>query len=303
MNRSELRRKVSAKIKAPIYNDMEKYFLQHSPSLWGIEKPGKFFKDALLLTLYKDLYHKGFNTLASEINLGYKISSHSLKTNIPRVRNSLRTWANDKLRPGNSQEWKQAAHNCSLPETISDATLWLDSSDFRLKGRSNHRTSDSNWSYKLNGPGQRFLFVMDARGKILKIYGGYSPNIYDSDAFCLAATDFNTTFSGGVALADSHFRTAKAHAPNVKFYVNFPERKDSKKRKRGSESSESKPIKLTKAQETFNLQHRRGRARVERPFGYFKSKFQSLREAWFEDEEQQDNLVYIAAAIHNMTLY
>ena len=37
------------------------------------------------------------------------------------------------------------------------------------------------WSYKLNRPGRRFMFVQDLRRRVRKVFGGYSPKVYDGD--------------------------------------------------------------------------------------------------------------------------
>ena len=58
---------------------------------------------------------------------------------------------------------------------------------------------------------------------------------------------------------------------------------------------------ITKAQEKFNKQHQKARARIETPFGWIKTKFDTLQFPWLESEDQLDYLVQISVAIYNLT--
>jgi hypothetical protein len=59
----------------------------------------------------------------------------------------------------------------------------MDSSDFPMQRRGKTSRKDPDWSYKLNRPGRRYMFLRDEKGKIRKIWGGYSPKVYDGE-FC-----------------------------------------------------------------------------------------------------------------------
>jgi hypothetical protein len=59
--------------------------------------------------------------------------------------------------------------------------LIMDSTDFQLSGRASALKKDSSWSYKLNGPKQRFQVLVNAKGKFQGLWGGYSPKIYDGN--------------------------------------------------------------------------------------------------------------------------
>jgi len=54
----------------------------------------------------------------------------------------------------------------------------LDSTDRKSGKQSTSRSSDT-WSYKENGPAQRFTFLMDYKRRIRKVWGGYTPKLYD----------------------------------------------------------------------------------------------------------------------------
>ena len=56
---------------------------------------------------------------------------------------------------------------------------------------------------------------------------------------------------------------------------------------------------LTDAQRRCNAQVQRKRARIENYFATSRSKFEALQQAWAEDEDQLDALVWYAAAVMN----
>jgi hypothetical protein len=89
---------------------------------------------------------------------------------------------------------------------------------------------------------------------------------------------------------------------NIKFLTNFVVPNKGRKRKRNEENEGENLSVLTKAQEKFNAAHKQARARVESPFGFMKTKIDSLTKPWSESVDQLDCLVWIAAAIHNKCL-
>ena len=55
----------------------------------------------------------------------------------------------------------------------------LDSSDFHVLGFKGMTKKNILWSYKLNGAGRRYMLLTDGNGIPMKIFGGYSPKLYD----------------------------------------------------------------------------------------------------------------------------
>ena len=144
------------------------------------------------------------------------------------------------------------------------------------------------------------MFIMNGQGRILKIWGGYSPKVYDSHVFDIIQEYFERKFSGGTVIADAHFAGAEKTIKSVKFLVNIPERPKPKKRKREEALEEDNIASLTKKEEKFNAQHHGARARVEQTFADFSHRFSSPTKPWFESKKQHKNVVRIASAIHNM---
>ena len=69
-------------------------------------------------------------------------------------------------------DWKTAASTIEFPKNVA-ADLWMDSSDFPLTGKRSTSRKDDWWSYKLNGPGCRYMFLIDGQGRIRKIWARY----------------------------------------------------------------------------------------------------------------------------------
>jgi hypothetical protein len=86
----------------------------------------------------------------------------------------------------------------------------------------------------------------------------------------------------------------------VPFYVNYSLQKCRKRKRNIQEPDLSETTHLAREQETFNEQHRGLRSRVEAPFGQWKQHCVALGNPWTESWVQQDYVVYIVAAIHNV---
>ena len=167
-------------------------------------------------------------------------------------------------------------------------------------------TKDSRWSFKLNGPAQRYTIIIDARGVVQKVWGGYSPKMYDGDWIKLCADDLCSNFDGAHILGDIYYelgnRVMKGIQAenNVKFYVPFAEPRRRKCKRSLTEEDPSLGVsKLSKAQLSWNLKISKLRARVESPFGLVKDRWELLGSVFYEDDEQQDRLVQIVFATHN----
>ena len=299
MRTSEIIRRVENKIGDETLQVINEAVVVNLKQLWGYDKPASFEKDQILLTVYKDLFGLSFRDVVNNINIGYQITEHSFKHNVPIVREALSNWANGEIRVGNLAEWKEAASKTRFGNRVADANLWMDSSDYPIVGKSSTSRKSPQWSYKLNGVGRRYMALSNAHGHVLKLWGGYSPKVYDGDFITANKEYIESTFEGGVVLADNHFRSAGRGFKKVKYYTNIARRQLGQKRSRNSEVVEEGTGPLTREEEAFNREHQVARARVESPFGWMKTKFQALHKPWWENEEQLDYLIKYATAILN----
>lgn len=144
-----------------------------------------------------------------------------------------------------------------MNEVVADTTLWMDSSDFPLTGRASTSRKHTSFSYKLNGPGQRYMVILDGSGAVKRLWGGYSPKQHDGSFLKEHKNEITDNFSGGVIIADNHFSTGKKIFGNaVKIYTNFQRRKDKKTKTVPGVVEETDEVDIiTAQQEKFNRGH------------------------------------------------
>jgi hypothetical protein len=278
--------------------------------LWGKEQPGGFARKMITLCIYKDLTGFGFEKVLKSVNIGFQLKLKSFAHNCKLLRKLLFDWARQQIHLDGKDVWNDMAAILPNKVGLEKVNLMMDSSDFRLSGKTSASRKDANWSFKCNGPGQRFQILIDAKGRVQKVWGGYSPKLYDGDWIKIAGEVLIDHCDGAHIIADTHYETANRTLkllrtePNVVFYT--PIAKPRGKKRKRSESDLTDPslgvAVLTKEQEAWNARIAHVRSRVESPFGLIKNKWKSLGGVFFEGEEQQNYLVYIAFAVHNLTI-
>lgn len=262
-----------------------RYVYNHEPNYWGSDKKERFFIETMVyVTLYKDIYGLGIHKLHSRCSF-LNIYESTLRHNIKETREKLGNWGQKQIEIGSVFEWNRNMRKLKLGNEISDANLFIDSSDFSLAGKSTTSTKSMYWSFKNNGPAQRYTIIYDGKGLIRRVYGGNSPKTYDSTLLKIMREYFANEFYGARIIGDNHFHKANEYFSNIKFYCNTP--KKGEKRKRDGTTRDTTPEK----EKTWNKQIKEARGKVESPFGILKNKFKSLQ-LFYEGEQQQDNLVF-----------
>ena len=184
-----------------------------------------------------------------------------------------------------------------VKKEFKDTNLWIDSTDFPIYKPKGADKKSPSWSYKLNSIGRRYMVLCDGKRKVRKLWGGYSPKIYDGHFLEMHKDWLNENLKGSTVVTDNHFSWGRKNLKNVKFLVNYPESNEN-----GEENSKDEIKKLTKEKKKFNENHKHCRARVESPFGIVKSKFKILSMKTQEREEQQDLIVKYAFGLFNASL-
>jgi hypothetical protein len=121
------------------------------------------------------------------------------------------------------------------------------------------------------------------------------------------ADDLGTLFLGAHIIADTHYELGNklmkrfGHEKEVVFYTSIAKPRGRKKKalKELPVDTSSQLSGLSKEQETWNKRHRHVRSWVESPFGLLKTKWKGLDNPFFENEEQQTFLLFLAVATHN----
>lgn len=305
LSQRQIEASVHKAIRPGIVNDMVQYLDSHEPSLQGEERAEtmhEWRRDMTYLFLYHEITGEGFNDLAFDLAYPYKINHNTLGHNIASVRNKLAEWGKSKVVLGNLASWRNAAVGCHLEPMVDDTLLWIDSVDIQVEGKRSVSRKSSRWSYKLNAPGRRFMTVRDARGCIVKVWGGYTPKLHDGEFLEVHKETFLSSFDGSCFIGDNHFSKGKKLFKNrIKFHTNFAKRTN-KKNSPGVDVDEDYVEHITNTNKKFNKQHQEARARVESPYGWAKHKFVTLQSAWRESDEHLDDMMLFAFGLHNVVI-
>jgi len=142
-------------------------------ALRGTEKPEGSDARQAVLVLYKDLYD--VSVCVNDFDLGWDLAQHSFTDNTKKIRCVFRDWAKTQFILGDKDSWDHAARNTQKLKGLEKVNLWMDSTDIPMAHREGWKRSGDFWSGKTKHWAQRFQVLMDASGKILRLWGGYSP--------------------------------------------------------------------------------------------------------------------------------
>jgi len=246
----------------------------------------------VLVTIYKDLFAVGNDKILKQFPF-INIYSRTLRHKVKISRYYLYLWALDNIRVGDVFEWSRSMRKVRLGSKINDANLMIDSSDFPMLGKSSTSRKSSDWSFKCNSPAQRYMAVMDGKGVVKKLWGGYSPKVSDNEFLKLKNEIFIEKYENAVFVADHGFSCGNQLFSNIKFHVKYVERTN----KRGRNGARLST--LTQAQKVYNDQIYSARARVESPFAFVERKFNCAK-LFREEKIQQDYFLFYSIAKNNL---
>ena len=262
-------------------------------NLWGMTKGEDYTELHVNLCIYKDLHNIGYLTFWKQIKDWYGNSHKSLCHNTKKIRKILKKWAISVMMIGDLQTWKDLSKLVAKVDPLKKVNLWMDSSDFTLKGKQRSLTKNIYWSYKLNSIGRRYQCIFDAQGRCRGLWGGYSPKIIDSQWVEIYKNELSEKYRGSHIIADGHYYASRNQVEGVKFVTPIPETV------KEVPNDLQRYLGITKKDKEINRKIRNLRARVEAPFGQLKNKFKSLSTTFKEDADQLDCLIFYAVAIHN----
>lgn len=296
---SKIKVNVISRFTQPVISSMLSYLHNNPPSLWGEFQPRNYVEMNLILTLYKDRTGKSYREVITESDLRtkeFKLNHKTLAHNSQQIREVLSTWGETTCHLGDPQTWKAAMRNMKkLPAKLKDVEhlLYMDSFDVRLQKKSGRSRKSRHWSGKLKYPGRRFMTIRNAKGRIIKAWGGYSPKIMDANFLELKKKWINKRLQRADILADQHFKIGRKMFKKVKFYTKVTTSTEEE------ESSNDAVTGLTKTEISFNDALAQVRGRVEHPYAQIKGYFDAFLRPWAEPIEQLDYLIWIAIGIYN----
>lgn len=301
LTKQQIKSFVVEKISSEVYNEIIHYLQNNNPHMWGMQRPRSFIEDMAMLTLYKDLCGIGYNLLLQTISLPYHLGNSSIVHNVRSIRNKLYEWSLGHIKVGSSTDWNYQARSARLKKPVCTANLWIDSTDVLICKQDDLKGQSEHWSGKENHYARRFMTVQDASGKFLKVWGGYSPKVYDGTFVEMFQEYFENNFQNGVFLADGHFSSVSRLMRNPKIIAPTPQRKKAKRRLNEDEDAEGLAV-ITKEEEKLLVAIHEGRSRVERPYASLKGKFEALETPWSEELVQLKYLFFYACAIYNLSI-
>jgi len=226
---SEVKETLKERIKADNLISILRFVKKEKPSLWGTTKKKGHLEKSVLLAIYKDVEGKGYTDLLIVPNIGW---ATALGPSCITPKHSVRSLPNggaDQVIIGEQNDWEEAAEGTDRKGPTKDVNLWMDSTDFALRGPCEDGKKDQYHSYKLDSKG-RYQGIMDSNTRFRALYGGYSPKVHDSQFCEINKHSIKKDFKGGVIVADQHYQKFGRTCSDPKFVT--PVRSPNKKKKR-----------------------------------------------------------------------
>jgi hypothetical protein len=259
----------------------------------GSKQPASYPEHMLLICLIHDCLGWSFTKIKSQVAFGKPIGNTSIQANIKRVRRVLGEWSRSLIVLGTKRNWDAAMKDVARSHFLSPVRLWLDSSDIDIEKQRGRGRKSEHWSGKNNHPARRYMALVDGDTIVRRVWGGYSPKVYDGHFVELEKDWFDNTFNDVGIVADSHFHSVKRQLRHAKIFAPKPEQTayDSNTKQGFS--------KLTAEQQKQNAAIRTLRARVEQVFSSLSDTMTILKRPWAEDLNELDDVVFMGFAVHN----
>jgi hypothetical protein len=294
---ASIREELHHKFSEPLVEEIADYVQRNNRALMGGKQWRSFRKDMAYIALYKDMAHKSYQDLETEIEYPEKIGHNSLNANVHRIREILFPWADSQIRLGSAWEWNVAARHANLTVDLVSVNLWMDSTDIPIEHNKGRGESSEHWSGKIGHPAHRYVTIADGKGKIIQLWTGVSPKVYDSAFLESNRKWMMDNLKGGHIIADNHFLSGGKTFKDPKFICNA---RESKKRAREDVFGDRVPLEpSTKKISKTNAAIKKSRACVERNYADIFNRMETFNFPWNEDLEQLDFLMFYAVAIHN----
>jgi hypothetical protein len=254
------------------------------------------------LVIYKDFSGLRYQKILKSIELGFKLESKCYLHNTKIIREILAEWGAKQININGVQSWNEHAKYFPKKVGLRTVNLIINLINFHLSGKASIFRKDPKWNYKLNVSGQRFQVIWNAHGRVQRLWGGYNPKVYDGEWVDIMKEELVHHFSGAHIIANTHYEMANrifkkiVKEKQIVFYTPIAKPKTMTT----PTNNQSKGLKvLTTQQQEWNKCVSHVRARIESPFGLIKMKWKGLGSTFFEDEDQQNFLVFLAVGTHN----
>lgn len=295
LSTQSLRAEVSRKLGRSVRERILAEVAVKNRDLQAAERPPDFKTKMVEVALYKDLHRVSYRQLSLRVKPFLPMSDRTLRHNVQRIRRRLRSWSKTVLVKPSLAVLKNRAKNQRVVKSFGKVNLWMDTSEFRLTGKSSMSAKDVEWSHKVSGPGRKWLTLHDAFGATVFLAGPFLPKEYDAHIFLRVLHRIEKHFAGATIIADNHFRSAADSCTRVDLIT-----KISKAGRPRVIRGRRMKRELTKEQERHNKDVSAIRGRVEAPYGNWEQKFRALEGPFGEGSDQLDCALRTAAAVHRL---
>ena len=217
--------------------------------------------------------------------------------NVKLVWRALGKWVKSVISVDDHRHLGCVAAKTQRPPPLGAVVLWIDSTDFRIKGKRSVHRDKSQWSHKLKSPGRRWLTITNAKAQVQWVAGPYKPTQYDGDLTVLNVATLDMLFGRSHMVGDNHFKKAGEFFSKITLFTNI-----SKGGRPKTVDGKKVPVTLTKEEEELNEKISLVRGKVEAPYGWVKQHFSALSKPFFESEKQHHCLVLYSFAVHRIVV-
>ena len=236
-----------------------------------------------------------YGNLWKEVAGWAHLSNEAVQHNITKVRLALRKWAKGVIIPQTPAKLARMAAKSNRPEGLDGVVLWVDSTDFHMKGKRTVHKDKSKWSHKLRSPGRRWVTITNVKGQTQWVSPPFLPTVYDGDILISSAGTLDSLFPKLEMVGDNHFRKAAPLLKKLALHTNI-----TKAGRPRMVNGKKIPVTLTPEEEEWNRKISLVRGKIEAPYGWVKRVFLSLDRPFYESEKQHDCVVRVALACHRL---
>lgn len=213
------------------------------------------------------------------------------------VRLELRRWSKSIIVPQEHGRLARLAIRAKRPKPCENVVLWIDSSDFRVKGKRSLSKKKQYYAKKLKSPGRRWVMITNVKGQVQWISNWNLPTTYDSHIVAENSKVIKKLFSGLTIVGDHHFRAVSTQLKKITLIT--PKSRAGRRKK---VNGMLVPRELSPEDEAINEVISMVRGKVEAPYGWVKARFSALSKPFYENGNQHDCLIRHAFACHRLMI-
>jgi len=214
------------------------------------------------------------------------------KNNIHQSLKALGAWGKKQIELPFVATLRRIAKPRLFPKSLQKICLWVDTTEFKKTGTRSICKKSPEWSVKQKGAARKWLFLSDAKSRIVFVDGPYTPTTYDGHILANVRETLEREVEGAGILGDSHFHSTSQFFKKIDLIATKPPIPGRQKMKKKDDSGG-----LSKDELKLNKEIKKFRGIVEQSYSWFQSKFGALAKP-FGEKEKFHHLVLFAIGVH-----